>query len=100
MAVSSMLSGTGAPADPERVQLEELIKQVGILAEGMKSSTVQSVGWYLMSVELQQACLRMRSLQATLAERSSRLSSLSVTRRMRSHVQSTSGRSGLGRGGN
>ena len=101
MAVSTTLSGAGVRPDPERVQLEELIKQVGTLAEGMKSSSVQSVGWYLMSVELQQACLRMRSLQAKVAERSSRLSGLSVTRRLRPpHVLAASARLGLGRGGN
>ena len=56
--------------DPEKIQLQKLIKEVGSLAEEMKTSSVQSVGWYLKSVELQQACLRMRSLPVKVIERS------------------------------
>ena len=101
MAVSTMLSGAGVRPDPEKIQLEELIKEVGSLAEEMKTSSVQSVDWYLKSVELQQACLRMRSLQVKVIERSSRLSGLSVTRRMRlPHVHVAGDRLGSGRGEN
>jgi hypothetical protein len=83
MAAPTISSSVDTRFDPERTQLKELIKQVGTLAEGMKSSAVQSVGWYLMSVELQQACLQMRTLQAKVDERSNRLSGSGVTRRVR-----------------
>ena len=96
-----MKAGWGTASDPDKDQLDELVSHVGSLAEDMKTSTDQSVDWYLKSVELQQACLRMRSLQVKVIDRSNRLSSLSVTRRVRpAHALTAGGRLGLGRGGN
>jgi hypothetical protein len=98
---ASAISPDATRPDPEKNQLNDLISHVGSLAEDMRTTTIQSVGWYLKSVELQQACLKMRSLQVNLADRSQRLSGLSVTRRIRlPHAQSSGARLGLGRGGN
>ena len=96
-----MKAGGGTASDPDKDQLDELISQVGSLADDMKTSSEQSLDWYLKSAELQQACLRMRSLQVKVIDRSNRLSGLSLTRRVRlSHVHVAGARLGLARGGN
>ncbi len=91
---------TTSSRDLRENHLEQLIAEVGTLAEGMNGNSSQSLSWYLMSVELHKACLRMRAAHAEASERSRRLAELSVTRRMKVSLAHRGPALGLGRGGN